>query len=216
MELLPFFSLVNINKNISAKQLSPLSMPHITESVVFAVLSGVIILKSFYAFFQVVCQTVFYSVHSVFTSSADIPKVVIFSFPQWYYYIMFWLYSHALYFSSIFSILLDQQSQFLFTKLSVLIVSYMFPSLSPLCSNRHYLLTEHSRSVLLLTIQKRVPGLGSGKGPGWHMYRTDGTLESCSYQDLISLLLALSTPFLLEDLELAHFGQNLTAVLFQL
>lgn len=55
MELLPFFSLVNINKNISAKQLSPLSMPHITESVVFAVLSGVIILKSFYAFFQVVC-----------------------------------------------------------------------------------------------------------------------------------------------------------------
>lgn len=42
------------------------------------------------------------------------------------------------------------------------------------------LLTEHSRAVLSLTIQKRVPVLRSGKDPGWRMYRTDGTLESCS------------------------------------
>lgn len=58
MTLLPFFSMVNINKNISSKQLSPLSMPHITRSVVFADLSGAITLKSFYAFLQVVCKTV--------------------------------------------------------------------------------------------------------------------------------------------------------------
>jgi len=48
-------------------------------------------------------------------------------------------------FSSVFSILLDQQSQFLFTKLSVLIVSCTVPGLSPPYSNRHYVVVDREQ-----------------------------------------------------------------------
>lgn len=138
--------MVYIYKNIYSKPVFPLSMPHITRSVVFTDLSGAIMLKSFYAFFQVICKTVSYSVHSVFTSSADTPKVLIFSFSYWYY-MMLWLYSCALFFSSMFSILLDQQPKFLFTKLSVLIVSYVSKFVTSVPTGATSLLTEQECCV---------------------------------------------------------------------
>lgn len=105
-------------------------------------------------FFQVVCKTFSYSVHSVFTSAADIPKAVIFSFLQWYC-ILLWLYSHAIVFHPNFLFFLTSNLSFYLP--NCLYSSYpTFPNLPPLYSNyTTSLLTEHSRSVLLLTIQNK-------------------------------------------------------------
>lgn len=79
---------------------------------------------------------------------------------------MLWLYSRALFFSPIFSILLDKQPKFLFTKLSVLIVSYISKFVTSLPTGTTSLLTEHSRSVVSPTMrnESQVSDLAKAQG----------------------------------------------------
>lgn len=149
-------------KNSAEKQ-SPLSMLLITWIRLFGRIPHS---EKFLFFFQVV--RLFLIMLTVFASSTSIPKVVTFSFPQWYYYIMLWLYSHAL-FSFHPYLLFFLTSNLVFYLPTCLY--QLYPRWLQVChlhvqTGTTSLLTEHSRGILSLTIQKKVPGLRSGREPG--------------------------------------------------